>query len=520
MNMIARRFILFATLLCSALFPLHQCTAQDTNGGDDEKIRWVVTFQDGILPDQLDNLLNLAGIELPAVELTIPELFVRVYRMSPAVAKRVAKLPVVEVIEQDTKVKLPPPVEQQSLDITALLQGSDTEYTPYGINMVQALNVDDSNTGTRIVCVIDSGFDLGHEDLPGTDAVTGSDNIGVQPWFQDDNSHGTHVTGTIAALGNNNKGVIGVNRNGLLNLHIVRIFDESGEAFGSDTVAVVQECINVGANVVNMSFGRTDDGSVYDGPKEFERRAFDKFYNEGTLLVAAAGNEGIDAYNWPASYESVMSVAAVNENKVAGSFSQRNDAVDIAAPGVEVASTIPNDAYEYFSGTSMACPHVSGVAALVWSNFPDKSAQDIWQALIASAEDLGASGRDDLYGFGLVQAQGAMDFLAGGDSFPTPTPSPPDEDPTTPPPEECVDDTTWTDATGDGCDWYSNRFLCQAFALLFSNDGRSAFDACCACGGGLGIQSGDSTTASGGMQLASSALPLFAVSASLAIVVL
>lgn len=196
-----------------------------------------------------------------------------------------------------------------------------------------------------------------------------------------------------------------------------------------------------------------------------------------------------ESYSWPASYESVMSVAAVDVNMQVASFSQRNDGVDIAAPGVEVASTVPNDEYAFFSGTSMATPHVSGVAALVWSQFLDKSAQEIWQAMTATALDLGPEGKDVTYGYGLVQAAAAVDFLASGGSVPAPTPGPTP----VPPTGGCVDDPTWTDPWGDDCDFYSSGFLCQAFGPFSGNGGQTAKDACCSCGGGEELQQADDT---------------------------
>lgn len=103
------------------------------------------------------------------------------------------------------------------------------------------------------------------------------------------------MAGTVAALGNNGQGVIGVNRNGQLQLHIVRIFDENGEVFSSDTMAYVQDCVNAGANVVSMSFGRSDKDTIdfgFSGPLAYEQAVFDRYYNEGILFVAAAGNDG------------------------------------------------------------------------------------------------------------------------------------------------------------------------------------------------------------------------------------
>jgi subtilisin family serine protease len=482
------------SLLAFATLPSRRHNVVHAQGIDDV-IRWVVTFNEGVLPDQVVNVLTLAGIDVPEIPLQIPELFMSVFMMSPTIAKKIMNLSVVKYVERDVEVKIIDPVSENPADISSTARQGGTEQTPYGIDMVQALEVPDDNVGALTVCVIDSGYAIGHADLPGSEVVTGSDEIGVQPWFEDDNGHGTHVTGIIAALGGNGFGVQGVNRNGQLNLHILRIFDASGQTFSSDTMANIQDCVNAGANVVSMSFGRSDQQTAefgLSGPLEFEKEAFDKYYNQGVLFVAAAGNDGTSHYNWPASYDSVMSVAAIDENREVASFSQRNDQVDLAAPGVEVLSTIPNNEFAFFSGTSQACPHVSGVAALVWSRFPDKSAQEIRQALTASAQDLGPEGLDESYGYGLVQAAAAVDYLTSGGSAPAPSPSP-----SPPATEECTDDPSWTDPWGDDCGFYSAGFLCQAFGPFTANSGgQTAIDACCSCGGGVRIQSVESLSAS------------------------
>jgi serine protease len=319
--------------------------------------------------------------------------------------------PAVEYIEEDHKRYL--------LDVITPM----AQTVPYGITMVQANQVSDAYASNTKVCIIDSGYTPGHEDLPGS-GVTGYAFSGTGVWNNDGNSHGTHVAGTILAL--DNTGVIGVLPSGQVGLHIVKVFNDAGNwTTASNLIQAIQSCQNAGAKVVNMSLG----GS---GSNQTENTAMTNFYNNGMLLVAAAGNAGTTAFSYPASYSSVVSVAAVDSSRNHASFSQRNSQVDIAAPGVAVQSTLSNGGYGSYNGTSMASPHVAGVSALVWSHHPSCTAPQIRSALTATAQDRGAAGRDNLYGWGIVQAKAAHDYLTangcsgsgggnpptGGDSFP------------------------------------------------------------------------------------------------------
>lgn len=281
------------------------------------------------------------------------------------------------------------------------------EETPYGIGMVQANQLSDAGTGNQTICIMDTGYDRQHVDLQAV-RVTGNNNNRTGNWYNDGDGHGTHVAGTIAALGGNGEGVVGVIPGNKLNLHIIKVFNNNGEwAYGSDLALAVDQCINAGATVISMSLGG-------EGSSTAEDAAFEKARNNGIISIAAAGNDGITAYNYPASYDSVMSVAAVNSAGSRPNWSQFNDQVEISAPGVNVKSTVPNNQYDTFSGTSMATPHVAGVAALVWSHYPTCSNEQIRSALNASAEDKGTAGRDNKFGFGIVKAKAAYDLLAGG----------------------------------------------------------------------------------------------------------
>ena len=413
--------------------------------------------------------------------------------------------------------------------------------TPYGISMVQANDpaLAFSDTTSAKVCIIDSGYDLDHPDLPGlTNGTqpTGDSDSGAGNWSTDRCGHGTHVAGTIAAL-SNATGVVGVFPGGNLPLHIVKVFGDSCDwAYSSDLVAALNKCTAANAKVVSMSLG----GGL---PTALEEAAFNAAYSAGVLSIAAAGNGGNTAISYPAGYGSVMSVGAVDSSKAVAGFSQQNADVEIVAPGVGVLSTVPwtnensvtvdgktifgtwienagrhegvtgglvngglcdlpggwaekvvvcergnitffqkvtnvqagggvaavvfnnipgtfigtlgdgnssaipaislsqeegqwlianklgmpgtvvswiddnTDGYEAWDGTSMATPHVSGVAALLWSHRSLWTNVQIRAALQQSAMDLGAPGIDAAYGFGLVQAKSAY-------SLTTPPPAP------------------------------------------------------------------------------------------------
>ncbi len=424
-----------------------------------------------------------------------------------------------------------PNVEYVEEDSVRTLSGSGTEETtPYGITMVQA---DAVATGpfARKICIIDSGYSMQHDDLRKTNVTASADSGTGDPFF-DDNGHGTHVAGTIAAIGGNGIGVVGVMPT--VNLHIVKVFTKAGWAYSSSLANAAQACAANGANIISMSLG----GSTKNRTEENKFKALN---TAGIFSIAAAGNDGNNRVSYPAGYASVMSVGALDFERNTADFSQFNADVEISAPGVAVESATPwhstasvtvggnpvnghsvegaangtasgalvdgglcgsagswtdkvvlcqrgtftfaekvlagqnggataviiynntagdlsatmGDAtstipaigvsdtagtqlvgqvgqtadvssvvvfpasgYEAWDGTSMATPHVAGVAALVWSHNASWTNTQIRNALTATAVDLGAAGRDVNFGFGLVQAADALASLGGGGGGP------------------------------------------------------------------------------------------------------
>jgi subtilisin family serine protease/subtilisin-like proprotein convertase family protein len=270
----------------------------------------------------------------------------------------------------------------------------------------------DLTTGSAdvVVAVIDTGLDYAHPDLaanvwtnpgevPGNgidddgnglvDDVHGFDFAHGDGDPMDDNGHGTHVAGTIAAVGNNGQGITGVNWNG--SVMALKFLDALGNGFTSSAVlslnyvTMMRSQFGVNVRVTNNSWG----GGGYS---QALYNAIQASGQAGMLFVAATGNEGIDADqqpHYPSTYDlpNVLAVAATDRHDGLASFSNYGAAsVDLAAPGVSIYSTLPDGGYGSYSGTSMATPHVSGVAALAWSAVPEESVEQVRSAILEGVD--------------------------------------------------------------------------------------------------------------------------------------
>ncbi len=289
------------------------------------------------------------------------------------------------ILEADPSVLL---VEPDAADLRISVQD-----TPWGVVAVQAPQVladGDSGAGVK-VAVIDTGIDYTHPDLAANYAG-GYDFVNNDSLPFDDNGHGTHVSGTIAAI-NNTIGVIGVAPGAAL--YGVKVLDSQGRGSFSAFAQGLQWAVDNGIKLVNFSAGSSVDSFTM-------HLACDAAYQAGVSIIAAAGNDGTGSVSFPAAYDSVLSVGAIDFFNQRATFSNYGAALDVVAPGIGVISTYPGG-YAIGDGTSMAAPHVTGVAALIIKGGVTAPAK-IYSRLKSYALDLGAPGRDDFYGNGLVQA--------------------------------------------------------------------------------------------------------------------
>ncbi len=269
---------------------------------------------------------------------------------------------------------------------------------PWGISHINSQTAHSRGvTGSTVkVGVIDTGIDHGHPDLAanyagGIDFVNGDNDP------MDDNGHGTHVSGTIAAI-DNNIGVLGVAPS--VSLYGIKVLDGAGSGTFSNVIAGIDWAANNGMNVVNMSLGASSGTAAL-------QQACDNAYASGVLICGAAGNDYGWPIGYPAKYSSVVAVTSIDQNNRLSNFSNVGPEAEVTAPGSSVYSTYAGGGYATLSGTSMATPHAAGVAALIWATGNYTSVSAVRNRLTSTCTDIGPAGRDNDFGYGIVNADAA-----------------------------------------------------------------------------------------------------------------
>jgi subtilisin len=333
------------------------------------------------------------------------------YEIVPAIAAELPEQalpgllrnPTVTIIEPVIEVYLiTDPIYQQELDNT------------WGVKRIGAGSVhSDGRLGSGVkVAIIDSGIDNTHPELAGN-YIGGYDFADKDNDPMDKDGHGTHVAGTVAAV-RNGSGVVGAAP--AAELYALKVFGDDGSGDYSAVIAALDWAVKNGIQVTNNSYGSGDPGSTV-------KAAFDNAAAAGILHVAAAGNSGLpsgrgDNVGYPARFDSVLAVAASDSSDYRARFSSTGPAVELIAPGVSIRSTIPGGDYASYNGTSMASPHVAGVAALVWAAAPNLSPAGVRAILTDTAQDLGLLATQQ--GNGLVRADRAVAAATGGGEDPDP----------------------------------------------------------------------------------------------------
>ncbi|MBP5427499.1 MAG: peptidase S8 [Clostridiales bacterium] len=270
----------------------------------------------------------------------------------------------------------------------------------WGLDQINAHKVWDLN-GTDnppMIAVVDTGVNVQHLDLK-SNIVKGYNIVDGTTDVRDDCGHGTHIAGIAAAVTNNSTGIAGVSGNS--KILPVKVLDQEGNGYSSDIAAGIKWAADNGAKIINLSLG----GSNYDN---YLKEAVEYAIKKGCIVVAAAGNEGTYRPTYPAAFEGVIAVAAVDSKNQICNFSNFGRYIDIAAPGLDIYSTSKDGGYEYKSGTSMACAFVSGAIALVWGGSPDKTAAEIEEIIKESANKVDISPTIDYdIGSGVLDAYGA-----------------------------------------------------------------------------------------------------------------
>jgi len=329
---------------------------------------------------------ELTGLDAVVVSVPDPDRFI----------EEVSQAPGIRFVERDIPV--------YALDLPAHVPNDDRyaeQWGPGEIEAEYAWNIEQGESSV-VIAVIDTGVDHTHPDM-GNYIAGGYDWINNDDDPMDDHGHGTHCAGIAAAVSNNALGVAGISQSGIM---AEKVLDSRGSGTSSITAAAIRHAADNGADVISMSLGAAEPSRIVE---EACRYAWEK----GCILAAASGNGGANLINYPAAYDTVIAVGSVGKTGLCSSFSNYGTNLELVAPGESILSTTPGNTYGLRSGTSMACPHVSGVAALLLSRYPGMSNLEVRKRLAGTADDLGSPGKDARYGYGLVNAFAA---LGGGES--------------------------------------------------------------------------------------------------------
>ena len=270
----------------------------------------------------------------------------------------------------------------------------------WALNQIEIPRLWQITTGApeTIVAILDTGIDKNHEELDGK--IVAEVNFSDSPSPHDVNGHGTHVAGIIVASSNNNMGVAGIApESRVMN---VKVADDAGRCQATQLAKGIVWAVDNGASVINISL-------VLKNPSPEVEDAVNYAWGHGALVIAAAGNDGSASSNYPAYYENSIAVAATRQDDTLAPLSNYGNWVDVAAPGLNIYSTLQDDGYGYKSGTSFATAYVSGLATLLFAIATDTNGNGILSDEVRAAMEAGAQKTGNyITGNGRIDAAGAL----------------------------------------------------------------------------------------------------------------
>ena len=337
-----------------------------------QKERVIILFKQKVDKKVIENANGTVNREyknIPAIAINVPSTALKGLENNPNIA----------LVEKDITFKTQAQVQDWGITQTNAPQAWSSNFTGSGIK----------------VAIVDTGIAT-HEDLS---ISGGASFVSYTNSYLDDNGHGTHVAGIVGAR-NNSIGTVGIAPES--NLYAIKVLDSSGSGYLSDVVAGIDWSITNKMEIINLSLGSNSDSTTL-------KSIVDKAYQNNILVVAAAGNDGStdgigDTVDYPARYDSVIAVGATDNSNNRGYFSSTGPEVEVAAPGVNILSTYIGNKYVQLSGTSMATPYTVGNLALLKQQYPTYTASQLRALLQKNIVDLGLTGRDSWFGYGLIQA--------------------------------------------------------------------------------------------------------------------
>jgi subtilisin family serine protease len=367
-------------------------------GGSEKRLReqrpdeLLVRFRPDVEPRRIEALNGLYSAKIIA---RIPQVNVCQLKLPmgsdlSAIEQAYRESSLVEQIEPNILLRLPEVIP------------NDEEFADqWGLEKMMVPEAWNLTTGSSsvIVAILDTGIDANHPDLAdrivaGYDVVNGKAGIP-----EDDHGHGTEMAGIVAAKGQNGTGITGINWN--CRVLAVKVLDSNGVGSAADVAQGLIYAAEHGAQIVNMSFGGYGNSDLLNDTIQY-------VHQRNVVLVAAAGNEGTDSPVYPAAYPNVLAVTATGPEDQRWPGASFGNYLDLAAPGVGILTTDFNGGYRFGTGTSHAAAMVAGVAALLKAKDARSSNAQIESRLQATAEDLGAKGRDPIFGAGRVNAFRAL----------------------------------------------------------------------------------------------------------------